>query len=96
MVVAGGVEVEEQIGDPTAVTGGGRSWWFRESSGGASGCYCKSIRFLCFSFTRFSSGYPITVGGGGIAGTPRYKIGRFWSKFNFFNNNICRRWWWWK
>jgi hypothetical protein len=79
MVVAGGGGGGggEGIGDPTAVTGGGAgAGGFRESSGGASGCYTASPLGSGVSALPVSAtGYPITVGGGGTAGTSGTRLG---------------------
>jgi len=79
LVVAGGGGGGggEGIGDPSAITGGGAgAGGFRESSGGASGCYTASPLGACVSALPVSAtGYPITVGGGGTAGTSGSKLG---------------------
>tara|TARA_S200002703_G_scaffold141408_1_gene133259 strand:- start:877 stop:2328 length:1452 start_codon:yes stop_codon:yes gene_type:complete len=50
--------------------GGGGAGGYRESSGAASGCYTASPLGACVSALPVTAqGYPITVGGGGAAGT---------------------------
>jgi len=66
--------------DYLVVAGGGGGGWrasaggaggYRESSGAASGCYTASPLGACVSALPVTAtGYPITVGGGGSAGTP--------------------------
>jgi hypothetical protein len=79
MVVAGGGGGGggEGIADPTAITGGGAgAGGFRESSGAASGCYTASPLGSGVSALPVSAtGYPITVGAGGSAGTSGTKLG---------------------
>jgi len=66
--------------DYLVVAGGGGGGWrasaggaggYRESSGAASGCYTASPLGACVTALSVSATtYPITVGGGGSAGTP--------------------------
>ena len=69
MVVAGGGGGSASA--PTSSgAGGSGAGGFRESSGAASGCYTASPLGTCVSALPVTAqGYPITVGGGGAAGT---------------------------
>jgi hypothetical protein len=63
LVVAGG-------GGGGAAGGGGGAGGYRESSGTASGCYTRSPLGACVSALPVTAtGYPITVGGSGTAGS---------------------------
>ena len=64
LVVAGGG------GGSGAQGGAGGAGGYRESDGGASGCYATSpLAKACGALPVVAQGYPITVGGGGAKGT---------------------------
>jgi len=64
LIIAGGG------GGGRSTGGGGGAGGYRESSGTASGCYTASPLGACVSALPVTAtGYPITVGGGGAAGT---------------------------
>ena len=66
LVIAGGGG-----GGGPASGGGGGAGGYRESSGTDSGCYSRSPLGACVSALPISvQGYPITIGAGGIGGTP--------------------------
>ena len=68
LVVAGGAGGGGS--DNGAKGGGGGAGGYRESSGTASGCYTASPLGACVSALPVTAqGYPITVGGGGAAGS---------------------------
>ena len=78
MVVAGGGGSPESTPAPdySYANGGAGAGGFRESCGGASGCYTASpLAKSCGALPVSVQGYPITVGGGGTAGAPGGSIG---------------------
>ena len=71
LVVAGGGSGGNGAVNNNCGPGGGGAGGFRESSGAASGCYTASPLGACVSALPVSiQGYPITVGGGGVAAGP--------------------------